>query len=165
MAKRSSKQFPEKKLHTYFHLVLSVFFQSTHHASFLPFSFQNEAAESGTGIIFYSKLAIKGVVQGIFLISNNQYCWGEERSKRTPVSETSTAGRARNKAAAPPVPGTGAAPPRGRQRATASEPPEPAWAQSRPLTAGALTPWSIQYYFSYYHTILDNNRFFFCKCF
>lgn len=72
VAKLSSKQFPEEKATHIFPSRAVCFFQSTHHACFLPFSFQNEAAESGTGIISYSKLAFKEVVQGIFLIPNNE---------------------------------------------------------------------------------------------
>lgn len=73
VAKCSSKQFPEEKVTRIFPSRVVSPFQSTYHACFLPFSLQNEGAESGTGIVSYSKLAFKGVVPGSFAILNNQH--------------------------------------------------------------------------------------------
>lgn len=116
------KTIPRGKSYT--HISIScgpVFFQSTHLACFLPFSFQNEAAESGTGIVSYSKLALKGVVPRPFpCFTQPALRRRKPKEGRCRSSVTAVPGR-RSERAALPAPGT-ALPPEGDTERARAEP-------------------------------------------
>lgn len=82
VAKCSSKQFPEEKVTHIFPSRVVQFFSRAHTLlAFYLFHFKMKLLNLGPGLFPTLNWQLKELYQGLFLVSHNQHCGGENQKK------------------------------------------------------------------------------------